>query len=644
MHSTTSCLFEGIAIGDLQLKNRLVVPAMGTNYASEDGIIDETGIAYYQARAKGGFGLVIVEVTAVSPTGRHRQKQFGLWNDKQANKFKSLINGMHYHGAAVFVQLNHAGGQSDEFVTEETPSAPSAIIWPQRTKVPHELNWREITEIIEAFGESALRAKMVGADGIEIHGAHGYLINQFVSRFYNKRTDHYGGSITGRMRFLLEVLEQVRYKVGSQYPVGVRISANERVCGGQEIYETKIMAQFLEEADADYLHVSTGVSHVMPWIVSPYYVPEAYNINNVEAIKRCVSIPVVAVGRINNVNLASQIIKESQADLIAMGRASIADPDFPNKIRNNDAEKVTPCIACLQGCIGKVHKNEPMQCLVNPRVSREKDIHCPLIPKKRKRVFIVGGGPAGIEAAIGAANKNHEVTLWEKETRLGGVFYLASLPPYKSDVSVFLSREIARLNKSGVSVYLGENLTQADVNHLKPDVLVLAHGGQAVIPAIPGIEMPHVHTAVDVLAGKVYLGNKVVIIGGGAIGCETATYLGNIGKDVTILELEHEICRDLEKGVKYFLYQELMRMEVKVILRAKILNINFKEVNYDHQGVIKVIKSVDTVVVAAGVQPNRIFGKTNPDMVKELYIIGDAKQPRDALTAIIEGYQTGSII
>lgn len=356
-------LFEPIKIGSLKLKNRMVVPAMVTNYANHDGTASETFIAYHEAKAKGGWGLIITENYCISPEAGGFYNLPGLWEDSLIESHKKLTDRIHAVGGRIAAQIYHAGRETTSVITGVQPVAPSALKDPTMPETPRELTVPEIEEIVEKFGDTAFRAKKAGFDAVEIHGAHGYLINQFLSPFSNKRIDEYGGTIEGRTKFALEVIKNVRSKVGEDYPLIFRMSTVEYVEGGLEIEESKAIARMIEKAGVNAVHCSQGVYKTSYNIIPPYAVPRAAFVNNAAEIKKVVNIPVIAVGRINEPSIAEAVILSGKADLVSMGRASIADPELPNKIREGRFSDMQFCIGCMQGCSGECGKGNPIQYL-----------------------------------------------------------------------------------------------------------------------------------------------------------------------------------------------------------------------------------------------------------------------------------------
>ncbi len=631
-------LFSPIKIGTMEVANRFVVPPMGTNLANPDGTVSEELIAYWEARAKGGWGLLIVEIAGVDPLAKAIPNQLGLWDDKFIPGFKKLVDAVHRYGVKIAVQIHHAGRQtSSAILGGEQPVAPSAVPCFITREIPRELSTEEVYQLIEKFGDAAARAREAGFDAVEIHGAHGYLVAQFMSQHTNKRVDEFGGSLYNRMRFPVEVIRNVRRKVGGSFPIIFRMSADEKVVDGRNIEESAAVAAIVENAGIDALHVSVGVYASMPYIVPPPDVAPGFNLSNAGEIKKAVSVPVIAVGRINDPVLAEQAIRTGKTDLLAWGRQSLADPELPNKVAAGRIEEISPCISCNQGCIGYIFNPDKMKCscLVNPFCGREYKMKIEPAAQSKK-VVIVGGGPGGLEAAWIAAARGHNVVLFEKEQSPGGQFRVGAIAPAKQDLTKAINYYTYMGKKCGVDFRFGTRADAGQVLAEKPDVVIVATGGEPSIPEIPGIDNPKVVTATDILLGKKAAGKKVLIIGGGLVGSETADFLGEHGHEVTIVEALPEIAEDVQESVKHFLLLRLKRHEVRIETNAKVIEILQDGVKVEKGGREKQLTGFDTVVIAVGAKSVNDLKPQLEGKVPELYVIGDASRPRKAIDAIEE--------
>jgi len=633
-------LFSSIEIGNVRISNRLVVPAMVTNFCHGDGTATERYVAYHEAKARGGWGLIITEDYAVDPKGKGFSNVPGLWNDSQIEGHSKLPKRIHDVGGKIFAQVYHAGRQTSMALIGCQPVAPSPIPCPRLQEIPHALEGNEIRDIVEEFGDCARRARKAGFDGIEIHGAHGYLIAQFMSPYSNKRIDEYGGNLLNRMRFPLEIVSNVRSKAGSDFPVLFRISGDEMVPGGRTIEDTKTIAAMLERAGVDGLHISAGVYGSAYAITPPAAIRHGWIVHFAEEVKKVVDVPVITVGRINDPLLAETIIAGKKADLVAMGRASLADPELPKKAAAGRFADINGCIGCLQGCIGMISRGQPATCLVNPTLGKEEELRIKPADRKR-RVLIAGAGPAGMEAAMVAGKRGHEVHLFEKADRLGGQFYTASIPPSKGEIGGFIVWQKKQLEENRVSVHLNAELTEEIVIGQNPDVVVLATGSTPVTPHWPGVKRANVVTAQDVLEGRTEVGRSVAVIGGGMVGSETASHLANHGKEVTMVEMLPEIAADVNARSRPFLLKDLAEQNVKVYVNATVKEVLVDGLRIERDSREEKIGPFDTVVLAVGVEPCNDLRSKLEGKVARLITIGDALSPRKALEAIAEGYQTG---
>jgi 2,4-dienoyl-CoA reductase-like NADH-dependent reductase (Old Yellow Enzyme family)/thioredoxin reductase len=634
-------MFSPIQIGNLSVRNRFVVSPMVVNYCTADGQATETYIAYHEERAKGGWGLIVTEDYAVNPGAKAFVGIAGLWEDGQILGHAELTKRVHNHGAAIFAQIYHAGRQATRAVIGTEAVAPTAIPCPFSGEMPHGLTVEETERIIEQFGDCALRAKKAGFDGIEVHGGHGYLIAQFMSSYSNKRFDKYGGNLTSRMRFPLNIIANIRSKCGDDFPIQFRISADEMVPGGRTIEDTKAQVRMLEQAGVNSFNVSVGAdgSHFVQ-------VPTAANghgwiTDHAAAVKSVVNVPVFTVSRINDPLIAESVVASGKADGVVMGRGSLADPEVPNKAREGRFDDIIQCTACMQGCETRVIAQLPVRCTVNPRTGRENEFAITPAPE-RKNVFVAGGGPAGMEAAIVAAQRGHAVTLFEKDARLGGQFYLAAIPPYKGEISSFLAWQVHTLEKVGVKVIMNAALTAAMVKDQKPDAVIVATGSVPASIKISGLEHDFVTTAQDVLEGKVSVGEKVAVIGGGMIGCETANHLAHHGRKPTIIEMLCELAGEEPMSIKRILFQSLKENEVAIYCNSTVTGIKEDgSVEIVQSGEQKSLGAFDSVVLAGGMRPVNALVAELQGAVGSIQSVGDANSVRTVLEALEEGYEAG---
>ena len=633
-------VFEPVKIGKLEIKNRMIVSAMVTNYCTPDGMATEKFIAYHEHKAKGGWGLIITEDYAINPTAGGFVKLPGLWEDAQIESHRKLTTRIHDAGGKIAAQIYHAGRETNSAITGVKPVAPSALKDPTMSEIPRELTIDEIHTLVEEFGDCAKRAKEAGFDAVEVHGAHGYLVGAFMSPFSNKRFDEYGGTISNRARFAIEIVKDIKKKCGQDYPVIYRMSAVEYVHGGLDIEESKVISRLLEEAGVDCIHCSQGVYASTQVIIPPSIVPRAAYVDNASAIKSIVSIPVIAVGRINDIEIAESVLVSGKADMVTMARASLADPDMPNKVQNGLEDEVIHCIGCLQGCIGENGKGNCVRCLVNPLTGMEDEYD--LSPTKNpKKVVIVGGGVAGCESAIIAAKKGHNVRLIEKSSVLGGQWIPASVPIGKEEFTSFLHWQHRQLKKLGVQILLNTNADEELIRLYEPDTLILATGSKPFIPPFKGHDKDIVVNAHDVLSGKVSVGENVVVIGGGLVGAETADLLSQNGSKVTIIEMLPQIMKDGEASPTFYMKERFKEYGVSIYTSTKLTEIGDSYIIVEKDNQKLTISNVDTVVIAVGVKKDESLldslGNLSCDVIK----VGDANSVKNGYLGIREGYESG---
>ena len=627
-------LFSSFSIGTMEIRNRIVMPPMATHYASPEGFVTDRQIAYYVERAKGGVGYITVEHTGILQQGKASSKMLLINSDEHASGIQTLIEAVHKAGGKIAVQINHAGRQTSSVVTGLPIVGPSAISCPTRNEIPRELSVGEIEEIIEAFSMAAQRVKKAGADGVELHMAHGYLICSFLSPFSNRRRDQYGGDIEGRVRFAIEVLKSVRKQIGPDFPIICRLSADEYVEGGLKIEETIKIAQTLEKEGANALHVSACNAASGYLNQPPYYVEEGVFVHLAAAIKPVVSIPVITVGRIRNPVMADQIVREGKADFVSMGRALIADPYLPEKAEEGRFEEIIPCISCNR-CI-QTQRKDAIRCAVNPETGNEDRFRFSKSDHP-KRIWVVGGGPAGLKAAEIAALRGHEVTIFERDNRLGGRMRLATIPPRKAILNDFLDYLERRVKGLEVNLQMGREFNSEILKTDKPDAVIVASGAVPLFPGWKGIEASDALSVDAALTGKGKVGTRVLVVGGGGIGAETADYLSEMGKEVTLIEMLEEIASDLVTHLKHYLSKRLVEKGVTILTSTKVKELGKGYALIEEASGTRKIEGFDTIVLALGSKPDDRIAEDLAGKVPALYVIGDASEPREALEAIYEG-------
>jgi 2,4-dienoyl-CoA reductase-like NADH-dependent reductase (Old Yellow Enzyme family)/thioredoxin reductase len=634
-------LLSPVQIGTMKLRNRIVMPPMVTNYATNDGAVTKRLKAYHETRAKDGVGLIIVEASYVHPSGKGFTNEVGIYKDELISGLKELTEAVHRHGAKIAIQLYHAGRQTTSKVTGMSIVAPSSIPCPVEQEMPKELSVDEIKELIEAFGQAARRAKEAGFDAVEIHGAHGYLLNQFLSPYSNKRTDEYGGIFENRMRFPLEVVKKVREEVGTDFPVIYRMSAEEYVKGGLTIEDTKIFAQKLVEAGIDALHISGGVYESAAMIIQPAAIPQGCFVENAAAIKKAINskVPVIVVGRIKDPVMAEQIIQEGKADLVSMGRALLADPELPKKISEGKTQEIRKCIGCNRGCIDRLFQDVDIACAINALTGHETEFDLQTPAKNKKKVLVIGGGPGGLEAARVAALRGHKVViLYEKQEELGGQLRIAAVPPHKEEINDLTNYLISQVEKSGIRIIKGKEADIKMIREIKPDVVIVATGSEPIIPEIPGVSQKNVVTAHDVLRGSVSVGKKIAVIGGGMVGCETAEFLADKGKQVILIEMLNDIALDVGSLVRALLLNRIAEKKITILTKSKVREISTNKVIIEKEDKTEEITGIDTVVIAVGSRHKNELLKSIEGEGIPFYAVGDCVEPRKIMDAIHEGF------
>ena len=635
-------LFTPYKIGNVEIPNRTVVTAMVTNFGTADGMATERYIAYHEEKAKGGYGLIITEDYAVNEHAMGYQYIGGMWKDEHIESHRQLTDRIHKYGTKVFCQIYHAGRQTSARVNGGVqPVAVSPIACPWGRDMPRELTIEEIKGLVKDFGDAAYRVKQTGFDGVEIHAGNGYLISGFMSFHENKRTDEYGGCFTNRMRLLKEIYEIVREKVGPDFPVIVRYSADENVQGGRDLAEARMVAKFMENLGFDAINCSNGVYGTYnKGQVAPMYMPHAWTINNAAELKKIVKIPVIGVNRINDPMMADMFLSMGYCDFVGISRGSLADPNLPNKAKAGDFESIRYCIGCLQGCVGALYTGDPFRCTVNPEMGREYIYNFSDKPPAKK-VMVIGGGVAGMEAAYAAARRGHHVSLYEKKAKLGGQFLAASYPPGKGEFSGFLVWLIRQLQLLGVDIRLNTEATAQTVKEENPDKVILASGALPNYPHITGIDRSNVFTAESVLLGENTVEGRIVIAGGGEVGIETALYLAHSERGkITIVEMLDDIAKDMDIVIKVHVMNMAAERGILYKVNTEIKEICEEGVVIEQCGQSELL-GCDYVVLALGYKAVNSLEQELAFMGEKLVVIGDAADGNNALIATETGFKAG---
>jgi len=643
-------LFEPTKIGAMTLKNRIVMAPMETNYGTADGSVTPTVIDYYAERARGGVAMIIVQgCTVAHPGGKGTVRKLGIDDDRFLEGLSELAGAIKGHGARAAMQLEHGGGIVHSAIAGQRPAGPSATVSPLGEPV-RELSVSEIAELTQRWSRAAQLSQRAGFEGVEIHTAHESLLAQFLSPHVNQRDDEYGGSLENRARFLLEVIRACRSALGPGYPLWCRISAAEYGAGPVDYAPAVQTACLAEEAGADAIHVSAHGSGAQRFVALCPGMP-GFHLAAASEVKRNVKVPVMAVGRIEP-EVGEWALREGLVDMIAVGRGLVADPYLPTKAAEGRLEDVVPCIGCLECIESNIRAvigflMDPsgatggrFSCSVNPAVGRERE--CSISPARSpRRVVVVGGGPAGMEAARVARLRGHDVTLMERDVQLGGQLIPAAIPPRKQGVSLLMDYLSTQLSKLNVNVELGKEATLKTVGDAAPDAVIWAAGATPVIPDIDGIDGADVVLAADVLAGKVQVGDNVVIIGAELVGCETANVLAEMDKKVTVVRRGPQVLAKVGYATQMPLLDDLSRKGVELLTGVKYEGFGPGGLAITTDAGERRVLKADTYILAAGATSNAELVAALRERFGDVRVIGDAHEPRRIIDAMSEGFEAG---
>ncbi len=662
-------LFKSISIGSLTIDNRIFMPAMHMNMCRNYTVTEQL-IDFYRLRAEGGAGLISVGYATVDELSGN-VGNIGAHDDAFLPGLQKLAQAIHEGGAKAAVQLNHSGRYNHSFfLGGKKPIAPSAIASRLTRETPREMEEKDIETVINRFADAAKRVRDAGFDMVEILAGTGYLISEFLSPLTNHRQDQYGGSFENRMRFGLEIIEAVKLRVGNDFPLLVRINGNDFMEGGIGREELQKFAVALVEAGADALCINVGWHEAqVPQIVTK--VPRGVFAYLARSIRQLVGVPVIASHRINDSEVARRLIVDGACDMVAMGRALIADPRLPEKVRFGAEDTILHCVACGQGCLDNLFRMKPVECLCNPRAGHEKETIIEPVDTPQK-VMVIGGGAAGMNAAIAAAEKGHMVTLYDKEMKLGGQLHLAGAPPGRGEFHVLAEDLKKRLARKGVGVSLNTEVDGKLLMREKPTNLILATGGRPITPRIPGVEEDHVVQAWDVLSGKCGTGERVVVIGGGAVGVEVALMVAEQGtlsgeelkfllingaesaqelhrlaitgsKQVTLVEMIDKLGENFGKSTRWSMLQDVERYGVATRLETKVVEIISEGVLVEAYGKQELL-AADSVILAVGTRPYNPLRSVAAELGIPCQVVGDANSSGTVLEATHQGFLAGRSI
>jgi 2,4-dienoyl-CoA reductase-like NADH-dependent reductase (Old Yellow Enzyme family)/thioredoxin reductase len=619
-------VFERVRIGPIELSNRIALAPIKTAFGGTDGLATDRHVAYYRRRARGGAGLLILEPLFIDPMGREHPRQLGADSDKYIPGLNRIVNAVHEEAGLVFAHLNHAGRAANPKAIGRSPEAPSAVPCPASGATPEPMSAERIHEVVCRYADAARRVQEAGFDGVELQLGLGYLPAQFQSFRTNLRVDGWGGE-RGRWKFIDNVVARVRQAIGPDLALSARFSADEKVEGGLGIDDALELGRRIEGLGVDALHVVTGSAcDSPPWYYQHMALPKGVNEGLAARLRQDLVLPIMVAGRLGEPDRIREVVDDGLADVVALGRPLLADPDLPIKIRDGREDEIMGCGSCLQGCLARVKAGGPVSCLINPELGREGEPQ-PHADATGDRLVVVGGGPAGLEAALTADRAGFQVTLFERRSALGGLFVLAGLTPGKEAMERPFRSLVRAVERSGVDLRLGVEATLEDIVELDPVRVIVATGSRPIIPDIPGLENPL--SAEDVLTGRREVGHRVLIFGGGLVGIELAERLAGVEHEVVVIELLEDVARDMEAISRRMTLTRLQALPAEIHTRTRLLRFDEDEaLAYDEStGEERSLGSFDSVLVAVGHQS---YDPLSADLIRaglEVEVVGDARQP-----------------
>jgi len=611
-------LFSPGQIGQLSVRNRLVMPPMVMNFPTENGRVTDQYLRFYEERARGGVGLLIVGAMYVDPSGRGFPHQLGIHGDELIPDLLRLTRAIHDHGGAAFAQLSFRS----------------------RERAPADFSRAELEGLVRDFTEAARRASRAGFDGVELHACYDYLLHQFLSPVTNRRGDDFGGDLSGRARLLLWVAKEVKGRTGSAFPLSCRISADEFVPGGIALPESQQIARRLRESGVDVIHVSAGVGKTTQHMIPPMEMPAGALLPLAAGIRQAAGPPVIGVGKVDSLDLAERAVADSQADFVSLGRGLLADPDLPRKYRENAVSTVRPCIGC-NFCVERIRNFEPATCSVNPELGREG----PLEPISQPQdVTVVGAGPAGVVAALILSRRGHRVQLWERRPAIGGKLPVAAIPPHKELLGTLVRYLDDAVRRSQIVTHLGAALPLGSPTTGPARIAVVATGALPGAPRIPGLAPDFAVSAEDLLQKGAGQARRFLVVGGALVGLETADFLMTRGGKVVIVEQLETIGQGVPTLRRDLIVDRLQAGGVTVWSGTRLVRIDGRRPVVCQNGVEKMLEAFDRVVLATGYVPDRSAVEWARDRFQRVIVVGDAREPHGILEAMADGYEAGRMV